>query len=76
MTVKNIEVTPEELKAIKRLQNAAKNFPKTLWLFSASGTLCVMKKENGSPVMLHNTGGVDPDYIIDTIKIENDGGDW
>jgi hypothetical protein len=72
----DIELTSEELKAIKRLQNAAKNFPKTLWLFSASGILYVMKKDkNGKHAMLSH-GGVDQEYIIARVEIENDGGDW
>ena len=76
MTVKNIEATPEETKAIKRLQNAANNFPKSIWLFSASGTLYVMKKDkNGKHAMLSH-GGVDQAYIIARVEIENDGGDW
>lgn len=71
-----IEATREEEKAIAALKRLAKKWPKSLWLFSASGSLCVMRKdENGEKV--HREGGeMDPDYCLDTIDIVNDGGDW
>lgn len=69
-------ITPDEARAIKSLQRLAKTWPKSLWLFSASGALNVMKKgADGQRVILRNYG-VDPDYSLATIKIENDGGDW
>jgi len=81
------ELTEQELKAIKSLQRVAKKWPKSLWLFSASGDLCVMKNgEDGHPVNEDNKicltgpgsgGGVDPNYHTGyTIDIQNDGGDW
>lgn len=65
-----------EKQAIASLKRLAKRWPKTLWLFSASGTLTVMRcGEDGQHV--HNRdGSVDQDYIVDTISIPNDGGDW
>lgn len=76
-----IELTPEEKKAIAALKRVAKIWPKSLWLFSASGTLHVMRNgEDGNPVYEHSDevrdGGCDPDYSITTINIANDGGDW
>jgi hypothetical protein len=70
-----IEKTQEEEKAIAALKALAKKWPKTLWLFSASGTLSVMKKKNGEHVLTPG-GGMDPDFLVDTVDIENDGGDW
>lgn len=70
------DITPEERRAIRSLQRLAKTWPKSLWLFSASGGLCVMRAdEDGRPVMLPNDG-VDPDYVLSTVDIPNDGGDW
>jgi len=69
-------LTPEEKKAIAALKRVAKRWPESLWLFSASGTLHVMKKnEQGERVML-SSDGVDPDFAITSAYIENDGGDW
>ena len=66
----------EERRAIRRLKSLARVWPETLWLFSGSGTLCVIKKdENGKRVMTE-AGGVDQRYVLDHINIENDGGDW
>lgn len=69
-------LTKEEMQAISALQKLAKKWPKSLWLFSGSGSLNVMRSgKDGKPVY-KNTGGVDPDYSIDIIDIPNDGGDW
>lgn len=68
--------TLEEMKAIRSLRRLAKRWPKSLWLFSASGSLCVMRAlpDGGSA---HVSGsGVDPTFVLDTIDIPNDGGDW
>jgi len=72
------ELTDKEKSAISALKRLAKKWPKSLWLFSASGTLCVMKAgPNGEQVHTSKNGGIDPDYIVETIKgIQNDGGDW
>lgn len=68
--------TPEEKRAIAALKRLAKTWPKSLWLFSASGSLCVMQKgEDGDRVRLP-CGGADPAANLATINIENDGGDW
>lgn len=70
-----MNLSEEEKKAIKKLKNVAKIWPKSLWLFSASGTLCVMKKKDGETVM-NSSGSVDDNFVVDYINIENDGGDW
>ncbi|MCP4113237.1 MAG: hypothetical protein GY749_48200 [Desulfobacteraceae bacterium] len=70
-----MKLTKKEKTAINALKNVAKIWPESLWLFSASGTLCVMKKKNGESVLTKD-GGVDPGYIVDHIDIENDGGDF
>jgi len=64
----DFELTPEEVKAIRALRRVEKIWPDTLWLFSASGVLHVMRKgEDGEHV--HKGEGIDPDYIIDSISI-------
>ena len=71
-----MDVTEDERKAINALKRVAKTWPKSLWLFSASGTLCVMRcGRDGEQVKL-NTQGVDPDYVLARVDIPNDGGDW
>ena len=68
--------TPEEAKAIKEFKALAKRWPKSLWLFSASGGLQVMRKDAQGGHAHTSSDGIDPDYILDSINIENDGGDW
>lgn len=77
-------LTPAEKRAVYQLMELAKVWPKSLWLFSGSGSLHVMKcGADGQQVMTvmgrgQNAGErVDPNYIVETIKgIKNDGGDW
>jgi hypothetical protein len=76
MSEEPCELSADEEKAIRSLKRLAKTWPKSLWLFSASGTLLVMRAgENGDHVHLPSDG-VDPDYALTTIAIPNDGGDW
>lgn len=70
------DLTDEERRAVATLQRLAKRWPKSLWLFSGAGTLCVMKfDKDGNRVTLDH-GGMDPESSVATIKIPNDGGDW
>ena len=70
------DLTDEEKRAINTLKRLAKRWPKSLWLFSASGTLEVMRcNENGERVF-NSRGCVDEKYIVTDIGIPNDGGDW
>jgi hypothetical protein len=73
----DIVLTDDEMQAISALKRLARQWPRSLWLFSASGSLEVMKKnDDGEVVMIPEYGGVDPAYSVATIDIENDGGDW
>jgi hypothetical protein len=71
-----LEPTEEEKRAIAALQRIAKKWPKSLWLFSASGSLCVMRTLQGGEHATERHGEIDPDYHLATIDIPNDGGDW
>ena len=66
--METIKITTREQKAIKSLERVAKNWPKSLQLFSWSGTLVVFKKlENGLWAQVDSIPGIpndggDPDY--------------
>ena len=69
-------LSPEEARAIRSLKQLAKTWPPSLWLFSANGALCVMRcDEDGRRAQLPDNGA-DPAFVITTIGIPNDGGDW
>jgi hypothetical protein len=68
--------TEAEARAIASLRRLAKRWPKTLWLFSASGTLCVMRFGTDGDRLRVDGGGMDPQACLATIAIPNDGGDW
>lgn len=79
-TKPKLKLTKKERSAIEELRNLQTRWPDSLWLFSASGRLWVMKYgEDGKKVMLPSRlgdGGADPDYSVCQIDIPNDGGDW
>ena len=74
------ELNPEEKRAIRALKRLEKIWPKSLWLFSAAGTLCVMKcGEDGERAYRRSYDGsdsIDHRMQITDIDIPNDGGDW
>ena len=70
-----------EEQAINRLKNLAKVWPDTLWLYSAGGCLNVVKKNSNNERAMDKSHispgpGYDQSYSLETINIENDGGDW
>jgi hypothetical protein len=72
--MKNTIITDEEEKAIRALKRIAKKWPESLWLFSASGDLFVMRYgSDGDPVMTPG-GGVDHNYIVG--KLPRPQGAW
>lgn len=76
-----MELTNAEQLAIEKLKEVAKIWPKSLWLYSTSGgTLYVIKKDNEDkssfPQIPFGQSQVDPRYIVGSIDIENDSGDW
>lgn len=73
----DIEPTEAERKAIAALKRLAKKWPKSLWLFSASGSLLVMRARQDGRHALDKFGSVDHEYTLDQIHgISNDGGDF
>lgn len=71
----DIPLTAQERRCISALERLEKDWPDTLWIFAASGTLCVMKNRQDWRAYLPH-GGVDPDYEVASSKIPCDGGDW
>jgi hypothetical protein len=72
------ELSADERRVIDALKRVAKQWPETLWLYSADGTLCVMRKgEDGKHAMRpDDIDSVDQRYVLARIGIENSGGDW
>lgn len=69
------ELSQREASAIAEIQKLARRWPESLYLASMGGTLHVMRKnEDGEHAMEGDQ--LDQDYIVDTVRIENTGGDW
>ena len=65
-----------EKEIITRLEILARNWPKTSWIFVASGEFYVMSTDPEGKRVYIEKGGVDPRYIVKCINIPCDGGDW
>lgn len=72
----DITLSAAEKKAIADMKALARRWPKSLWLFSANGTLHVMRSGPRGEHIHTDDDGVDPDYAITSVEIPNDGGDW
>jgi hypothetical protein len=71
-----VDLTPEEERAITTLKRLAKRWPESLFIASMAGTLCVMRNDERGMHPETDGGGIDPEYMIDSIDINNTGGDW
>ena len=71
-----MKLTKNEQAAIDALEALAAKWPKTLWLFSADGSLNVMRCGPGGRRVVNRAGGIDQAYSLTSIDIPNDGGDW
>lgn len=72
-----MEPTKQEELAIELLRKAARHWPESLWVFAADGKLHVMRKDVGGEKAIDESGtGFDQTFILDSINIEADGGDW
>jgi hypothetical protein len=69
-------LTAEEKNAIRTLKALANRWPASLWLFSAGGTLHVMRNNREGRRVVDESGSMDRDASITTVNIPNDGGDW
>ena len=74
MSATDVDLAEEERKAIASLKRLAARWPRTLTLMSMSGTLVVVRSDDGR---LNAEGPVRGESVIDTVHgIPNDGGDW
>lgn len=67
-------LTTEEVKAIRSLERLARKWPQTLTLFSAAGSLIVIKTDTPSR-SLADTRMTEADVLANIYGIPNDGGD-
>ena len=72
-----MQPTTEEAKWIERLRRVCQDMPSTCWLFAATCLEVMRRGEHGETVMRPQPyGGVDPAYILDSIDVDINGGDW
>ena len=76
-----MEPTPEELKWFKRIERVIKDMPDSVWLFANSAGLSMMRKDahgHHATIEMYGPvgGGMDHDYLLESIDCNIDGGDW
>lgn len=69
-------IDDDETNAIEALNALAKIWPRTLWLFTANGTLNVMRCSDDGGRAITPVGSMDSSYAVASIDIPADGGDW
>lgn len=70
-----LEPTIEEMQMIRALVRLSRRWPSSLWVFAAGGQLHVMRAgDEGEHIK--NGEGNDPAYVLASIDIPSDGGDW
>lgn len=71
------DLTKEEKAAISALKRLSKKWPPSLWLFANGLHISIMRTgKNGEHVTDGEGGGFNQDYRVDSVDIDNDGGDW
>lgn len=70
------ELTRKEQQAIRKLVELAESWPKTLWLFVNGQSVCVVKLGEDGKRAMTPKATYDPDYIVESVQIPCDGGDW
>lgn len=71
-----LDPTPQELKALRALRRLEKIWPKSLWIFAADSKLSILRKQPDGQRAVTTHGAVDSSFVVDTINIPSDGGDW
>ena len=70
------DLTREEQAAIRALTRLSSRWPRSLWLFAASGSMMVMRVDEHGERAENEHGGVDRRQIVGRVSIPCDGGDW
>jgi len=69
------ELTVEERRALETLTKLEAIWPKTLWVFAASGSFLVMRKTPNNKIAMDGDAP-DQRYMVESFRIECDGGDF
>lgn len=72
-----IELTKDEVLAIRALKRVAARWPETLWIFCDGNSMKVCKKNaEGRQAFVPRSGApaYDHSYIVGEVMIESDGG--
>ena len=64
----------ELIQMLKKLEKAWANT--NLWLFVAEGQINIMQGDKDGKQAMTSSGGVDPEYIVDSVVLPADGGGW
>lgn len=73
-----IELTDEERRAIASLKRLAKRWPDTLWLYAGGSPdgIAILRTGGDGERVRDSRGSIDQAYVVDSVGIPSDGGDW
>ena len=73
-----IELTVEEKRAISAFKRLAKKWPETLWCFSGGQQgIAILKLDVEGQRATTGVGeGFDHEYVVATVDMPTEGGDW
>jgi hypothetical protein len=74
-----MEPTKSQAAWFNKLKKLLDDAPDGVWLYLASGTLCMMAKGRNGERVHDSTFGVDQEFVLDqhtSPKVVMDGGDW
>jgi hypothetical protein len=71
-----VPLTKEEKSAIASLKRLASRWPESLWLFSNGMSVTIMRSGRSGEAVTDQSGAMDQEYIVGSVNIPNDGGDW
>ena len=60
---------------LRRLRRVLNDMPPEIWIFVAGCHHVMVARSNGYHAMA-KTEGVHPDYVVESIQCDCDGGDW
>lgn len=68
--------TPEQIeqRLLSRLKRLSREWPEGYWIFVAGGVHLMRYNDEGQRA--YKGGGVDQDYVVGSVNIPSDGGDW
>jgi len=71
-----MEATAKEQAWFDRLKRCYDEMPDSVWIFTANGTVNMLRLGGDGRRAMDGGGSVDQDFLLDGFVARTDGGDW